>query len=118
VYSAIVLNGSGRVGILRIALLTSARLTRRRSGATRWMKAQAGSKFVVMWVSMRFRQPSAAVLRPFGLSYELALPLMVILDPIASMVRAMVNVALNSQIAALAGAREDTAVAAVPAPAE
>src|SRR5215208_3802333 len=51
--------------------------------------------------------PMAAVLRPFGLSYELALPLMVILDPIASMVRAMVNVALNSQIAALAGARED-----------
>lgn len=62
--------------------------------------------------------PMATVLRPFGLSYELALPLMVILDPIASMVRAMVNVAMNSQIPVLAAMREAPAVDAVAAPAE
>jgi Na+/H+-dicarboxylate symporter len=60
--------------------------------------------------------PMAAVLRPFGLSYELALPLMVILDPIASMIRAMINVALNSQIPALASGPEGSAVATIPAP--
>ena len=47
--------------------------------------------------------PLAAVLRPFGLSYELALPLMIVVDPIVSMIRAMLNVALNCQIPALAG---------------
>jgi Na+/H+-dicarboxylate symporter len=61
--------------------------------------------------------PMAAVLRPFGLSYELALPLMVIVDPIAAMIRAMFNVALNMQIPVLAGGREEPAVAAVEAPA-
>ena len=45
--------------------------------------------------------PMAAVLRPFGLSYELALPLMIIADPIVSMIRAMINVALNCLIPAL-----------------
>ena len=47
--------------------------------------------------------PLAAVLRPFGLSYELALPLMIIADPIISMIRAVINVTLNCQISALAG---------------
>jgi proton glutamate symport protein len=59
--------------------------------------------------------PLAAVLRPFGLSYELALPLMIIADPIVSMIRGMLNVALNCQIPALAGAggRKPIAVPAV-----
>jgi Na+/H+-dicarboxylate symporter len=62
--------------------------------------------------------PMAAVLRPFGLSYELALPLLVILDPIAGMIRAMLNVALNMPIPVLASGRELAAVGAVTAPAE
>jgi Na+/H+-dicarboxylate symporter len=63
--------------------------------------------------------PMAAVLRPFGLSYELALPLMVILDPIAAMVRAVMNVSLNSQIPVLAAAKKKRAPApAVLSPAE
>ena len=62
--------------------------------------------------------PMAAVLRPFGLSYELALPLMAIVDPIASMVRAMVNVALNCQIPVLAGGRDSQAGPIVAAPAK
>jgi hypothetical protein len=45
----------------------------------------------------------AAVLRPFGLSYELAVPLMIIIDPIANMIRTMVNVAVNSAIPAILG---------------
>ena len=57
--------------------------------------------------------PLAAVLRPFGLSYELAVPLMVIIDPIANMVRVMVNVAVNCAIPALAGGRA-TPVAVAP----
>ena len=59
----------------------------------------------------------AAVLRPFGLSYELAVPLMIIIDPIANMLRVMVNVAVNCTIPALAGGRAGTmdAVAAQPA---
>jgi len=61
--------------------------------------------------------PMAAVLRPFGLSYELALPLMAIVDPIASMVRAMVNVALNCQIPVLAAGRQPRTAAPVAAPA-
>jgi Na+/H+-dicarboxylate symporter len=55
--------------------------------------------------------PLAAVLRPFGLSYELALPLMAIIDPIASMARAMVNVALNCQIPVLAAGRKSVGAA-------
>jgi Na+/H+-dicarboxylate symporter len=65
--------------------------------------------------------PMAAVLRPFGLSYELALPLMVIVDPIAGMIRAMLNVALNSQIPTLTSGGDEqmsAVAAAVPAPAE
>ncbi len=58
--------------------------------------------------------PLAAVLRPFGLSYELAAPLMIIIDPIANMIRTMVNVAVNCQIPALAGVGERKTIA-VPA---
>ncbi len=60
----------------------------------------------------------AAVLRPFGLSYVLALPLMAIVDPIASMVRAMNNVALNCHIPVLAAGRELPAVSTISATAE
>lgn len=59
--------------------------------------------------------PMAAVLRPFGLSYELALPLMAIVDPIASMGRAMANVALNCQIPVLAAGRRSLTAAPVAA---
>jgi Na+/H+-dicarboxylate symporter len=52
--------------------------------------------------------PLAAVLRPFGLSYELAVPMMVIIDPLANMVRVMVNIAVNCTIPALAS-RSQTA---------
>jgi Na+/H+-dicarboxylate symporter len=44
----------------------------------------------------------AIVLRPFGLSYELALPLIVIMDPVLAMVRGVLNVAVNSQVPVLA----------------
>jgi proton glutamate symport protein len=60
----------------------------------------------------------AIVLRPFGLSYELALPLMAIMDPIANMIRVMLNVALNCQIPVLASWRKEAAAAAVPVPGE
>jgi len=46
--------------------------------------------------------PLASVLRPFGLSYELAVPLMIIVEPIANMVRTMLNVAVNCLVPALA----------------
>jgi Na+/H+-dicarboxylate symporter len=63
--------------------------------------------------------PITAVLRPFGLSYELALPLLVIVDPIAGMIRAMLNVALNMPIPVLASRQRRVAeVAMVAAPAE
>jgi Na+/H+-dicarboxylate symporter len=62
--------------------------------------------------------PLAAVLRPFGLSYEVAVPLMVIVDPIANMIRVMVNVAVNCAIPALAGGRDAPAAAPTPVPAE
>jgi proton glutamate symport protein len=52
--------------------------------------------------------PLAVVLRPFGLSYEVAVPLMIIIDPIANMVRVMLNVAINCMIPALAAGRETT----------
>jgi len=39
----------------------------------------------------------AGVLRPFGLSYELAFPLLVILDRVIIMIRIMLNVAAASQ---------------------
>ena len=38
----------------------------------------------------------------FGLSFELAMPLMAIVDPICAMIRGMNNVALNSHIPVLA----------------
>lgn len=58
--------------------------------------------------------PLAAVLRPFGLSYELAVPLMIIIDPIANMIRTMVNVAVNCAIPAVAS--DVRAVGAVAQP--
>jgi Na+/H+-dicarboxylate symporter len=62
--------------------------------------------------------PLTAVLRPFGLSYELALPLLVVVDPIAGMIRAMLNVGLNMPIPVLASGRESPIAAIVAAPAE
>lgn len=63
--------------------------------------------------------PMAVVLRPFGLSYELALPLMAIVDPIVAMFRALLNVALNCHIPVLAAGKESPRVSdAVPASAE
>jgi Na+/H+-dicarboxylate symporter len=47
--------------------------------------------------------PLAGVLRPFGLPYELAFPLLVIIDPLVHMVRIMLNVTVNCTIPALAG---------------
>lgn len=47
--------------------------------------------------------PLASVLRPFGLSYELAVPLMIIIDPLANMIRVMINVAVNCLIPTFAG---------------
>ena len=49
--------------------------------------------------------PLAAVLRPFGLSYELAVPLMMVVDPIVNMIKVMINVAVNCLILALATGR-------------
>ena len=62
--------------------------------------------------------PLAAVLRPFGLSFELAVPLMIIIDPIANMIRVMVNVAVNCAIPAVAGGRAAPTAELVPAPGE
>jgi Na+/H+-dicarboxylate symporter len=56
--------------------------------------------------------PLATVLRPFGLSYELAVPLMIIVDPLANMIRVMLNVAVNCLIPALAAGRQEPAAAA------
>jgi proton glutamate symport protein len=50
--------------------------------------------------------PLAVVLRPFGLSYEVAVPLMIIIDPLAELVRVMLNVVVNSMIPILATKRE------------
>jgi Na+/H+-dicarboxylate symporter len=60
-------------------------------------------------------QPLAVVLRSFGLSYELAVPLMIIIDPIANMIRTMLNVAVNCTIPALAAGRSTEALVPVPA---
>jgi Na+/H+-dicarboxylate symporter len=62
--------------------------------------------------------PMAVVLRPFGLSYELALPLMVIVDPIVAMFRALLNVALNCHIPVLSSGQQSVRASAEPAPAE
>ena len=50
--------------------------------------------------------PLAVVLRPFGLSYEVAVPLMIIIDPLAELVRVMLNVVINCMIPILAKGRE------------
>ena len=49
--------------------------------------------------------PLAIVLRPFGLSYEIAVPLMLIVDPLAEIVRTMLNVGVNSMIPSLAAGK-------------
>ena len=50
----------------------------------------------------------AGVLRPFALSFELALPILIVVDPIVGMLRAAVTVAVTCAIAALAGGRQQT----------
>jgi Na+/H+-dicarboxylate symporter len=50
--------------------------------------------------------PLAVVLRPFGLSYEVAVPLMAIIDPIAELIRVVLNVVMNCMIAALSAKRD------------
>jgi Na+/H+-dicarboxylate symporter len=50
--------------------------------------------------------PLAVVLLPFGLSYEVAVPLMIIIDPIANMIRVMLNVSINCMLPVLAAGRE------------
>jgi Na+/H+-dicarboxylate symporter len=62
--------------------------------------------------------PLASVLRPFGLSYELAVPLMIIIDPIANMLRVMINVVVNCLIPALATGRVSSATETLAAPAK
>lgn len=62
--------------------------------------------------------PLATVLRPFGLSYELAVPLMIIVDPLANMIRVMLNVALNCLIPALAARGQLQPIEAGVLPAE
>jgi proton glutamate symport protein len=49
--------------------------------------------------------PLAMVLRPFGLSYEIAVPLMIVIDPIAELLRVMLNVTINCAVAAVANGR-------------
>jgi Na+/H+-dicarboxylate symporter len=49
----------------------------------------------------------AGVLRPFALSFELALPILIVLDSIIGMFRAAVTVAVTCAIAALAGGRQE-----------
>jgi Na+/H+-dicarboxylate symporter len=49
--------------------------------------------------------PLAMVLRPFGLSYEIAVPLMIVIDPIAELLRVMLNVTINCTVAAVASSR-------------
>jgi Na+/H+-dicarboxylate symporter len=65
-----------------------------------------GASFATIGVSgLAALAPLAIVLRPFGLSYEVAVPLMIIIDPLADMVRTMLNVALNCMIPVLAAGR-------------
>jgi proton glutamate symport protein len=72
-----------------------------------------GASFAAIGLSgLAALAPLAIVLRPFGLSYEVAVPLMIIIDPLADMVRTMLNVALNCTIPTLAGG----AAAAPPMP--
>jgi len=53
----------------------------------------------------------AIVLKSFGLPYELALPLLAIIDPIAQMIRPIMNISVNCAIAVLAGGSEDDVTA-------
>jgi Na+/H+-dicarboxylate symporter len=63
-----------------------------------------GASFATLGLSgLAALAPLAFVLRPFGLSYEVAIPLMIIIDPLADMVRTMLNVVLNCMIPTLAG---------------
>jgi Na+/H+-dicarboxylate symporter len=62
--------------------------------------------------------PMAVVLREFGLSYELAFPLMVIVDPITNIIRTVINVALNCHIPLLAAKWQGPAISAAAARAE
>lgn len=63
-----------------------------------------GASFATLGVAgIAALAPLAIVLRPFGLSYEVALPLMLVIDPIAEMARTMLNVTINCMIPALAG---------------
>ena len=69
-----------------------------------------GASFATVGISgLPALTPLALVLRPFGLSYEVAVPLMIIIDPLGDMVRTMLNVGINCVIPTLAGGR-----AAVP----
>ena len=49
--------------------------------------------------------PLAVVLRPFGLSYEVAVPLMIVVDPIAELFRVMLNVTINCMVLTIASGR-------------
>jgi proton glutamate symport protein len=51
--------------------------------------------------------PLAIVLRPFGLSYEVAVPLMIVVDPMAELFRVMLNVTINCMILTIAAGREN-----------
>jgi proton glutamate symport protein len=58
-----------------------------------------GASFATIGMSgLAALAPLAIVLRPFGLSYEVAVPLMIIIDPVADMVRTMLNVGVNCMI--------------------
>lgn len=75
-----------------------------------------GASFATLGVTgLAALAPLAVVLRPFGLSYAVAVPLLVIIDPIANMIRVMLNVAINCMIALLAGGRAPAGEATVPA---
>jgi proton glutamate symport protein len=66
-----------------------------------------GASFATLGLSgVAALAPLALVLRPFGLSYEIAVPLMIIVDPIADMIRVMLNVAINCMIPTLAVGRD------------
>jgi Na+/H+-dicarboxylate symporter len=66
-----------------------------------------GASFATLGLSgVAALAPLALVLRPFGLSYEVAVPLMIIIDPIADMIRVTLNVAINCMIPVLAVGRD------------
>jgi proton glutamate symport protein len=69
----------------------------------------AGASFATIGVSgLPALAPLAIVLRPFGLSYEVAIPLMIVIDPLADIMRTMLNVGLNCMIPTLALGRSIT----------